>query len=188
MAIPNPNPNIADGIKSDNKTYSSNKIESLIKTATELPIPEDGDAGKVLTVNSAETGYELTTPVDYSSDIEAVDDKLDYSATETEVGTWIDGKTIYRRVIDIGALPNNDTKEVKVFDKPDPIDTVVRLYGVAKNSSNVAIPLPHTSVSALTGQVVISYSNDANTTFISISTGSDRSGFSGFVVIEYTKA
>lgn len=59
MAIPNPNPNIADGIKSDNKTYSSNKIESLIKTATELPIPEEGDAGKVLTVNSDSDGYEL---------------------------------------------------------------------------------------------------------------------------------
>ena len=59
MAIPNPNPNIADGIKSDNKTYSSNKIESLINTATELPIPEAGDAGKVLTVNSDADGYEL---------------------------------------------------------------------------------------------------------------------------------
>lgn len=59
MAIPNPNPNIADGIKSDNKTYSSNKIESLIKTATELPIPETGDSGKVLAVNSGEDGYEL---------------------------------------------------------------------------------------------------------------------------------
>lgn len=61
MAIPNPNPNIADGIKSDNKTYSSNKIESLIQTATELPIPEAGDAGKVLTVNSDADGYELDT-------------------------------------------------------------------------------------------------------------------------------
>lgn len=63
MAIPNPNPNIADGIKCDNKTYSSNKIESLISAATELPIPEAGDAGKVLTVNAAEDGYELDTPV-----------------------------------------------------------------------------------------------------------------------------
>ena len=59
MAIPNPNPNIEDGKKCDNKTYSSNKIESLIKTATELPIPEAGDAGKVLTVNSDSDGYEL---------------------------------------------------------------------------------------------------------------------------------
>lgn len=56
--IPNPNPNIADGVKADNTTYSSNKIESLIKTATELPIPEEGDAGKVLTVDN-ELGYEL---------------------------------------------------------------------------------------------------------------------------------
>ena len=59
MSIPNPNPNIADGIKCDNKTYSSNKIESLITAATELPIPEAGDAGKVLTVNSDSDGYEL---------------------------------------------------------------------------------------------------------------------------------
>ena len=59
MAIPNPNPNIADGVKCDNKTYSSNKIESLIKVATELPVPEAGDAGKVLTVNSDADGYEL---------------------------------------------------------------------------------------------------------------------------------
>ena len=36
MAIPNPNPNIADGVKCDNKTYSSNKIEALISTATDI--------------------------------------------------------------------------------------------------------------------------------------------------------
>lgn len=59
MAIPNPNPNIADGIKSDNKTYSSNKIESLISSATELPTPEAGDSGKALVVNSGEDGYTL---------------------------------------------------------------------------------------------------------------------------------
>lgn len=67
MAIPNPNPNIADGIKSDNKTYSSNKIESLIKTATELPIPEAGDTGKVLAVNSGEDGYELEALADVAT-------------------------------------------------------------------------------------------------------------------------
>lgn len=59
MAIPNPNPNIEDGKKCDNKTYSSNKIESLVAAATELPTPEAGDAGKVLTVNSDGDGYEL---------------------------------------------------------------------------------------------------------------------------------
>lgn len=73
MAIPNPNPNIADGIKSDNKTYSSNKIESLISAATELPTPEEGDAGKVLAVNSDEDGYELTSIVNFT--------KKNYTAT-----------------------------------------------------------------------------------------------------------
>lgn len=63
MAIPNPNPNIADGYKSDNKTYSSNKIESLITMATELPVPAAGDAGKVLTVNAGADAYELDTPL-----------------------------------------------------------------------------------------------------------------------------
>lgn len=59
MAIPNPNPNIADGYPCDNKTYSSNKIEDLIQVATELPVIHDGDAGKVLTVNADSDAYEL---------------------------------------------------------------------------------------------------------------------------------
>ncbi len=59
MSIPNPNPNIADGIKADNKTYSSNKIESLISTS-QLPEIGEGDTGKVVTVGS--DGYELDTP------------------------------------------------------------------------------------------------------------------------------
>lgn len=86
MAIPNPNPNIADGIKSDNKTYSSNKIESLIKTATELPTPEAGDAGKVLTVNSDSDGYELDTPVDPTSIIDDTTAELDsvYSSKKVD--------------------------------------------------------------------------------------------------------
>lgn len=88
MAIPNPNPNIADGIKCDNKTYSSNKIESLITAATELPIPEAGDAGKVLTVNAAEDGYELDTPI--AIDDETASDSSVYSSSK--VDTLLSGK------------------------------------------------------------------------------------------------
>ena len=58
MGIPNPL-NIADDLKSDCTTYSSNKIENLISVATELPTPTAGDAGKVLTVNGDSDGYEL---------------------------------------------------------------------------------------------------------------------------------
>lgn len=92
MAIPNPNPNIADGIKSDNKTYSSNKIESLIKTATELPIPEAGDAGKVLTVNSDSDGYELDTPVSPESIIDDTAAAADTVYSSSKVDTLLSGK------------------------------------------------------------------------------------------------
>lgn len=121
MAIPNPNPNIADGMKCDNKTYSSNKIESLIKTATELPIPEagdagkvltvnedlgyeldavpdelptpeSGDAGKVLTVNAGETGYELTTPVDPTSIIDDAASSASTVYSSDKVDTLLTGK------------------------------------------------------------------------------------------------
>ena len=85
MAIPNPNPNIEDGKKCDNKTYSSNKIESLVAEATELPTPEEGDAGKVLTVNADADGYELDTPVAPESiidDTASADDAV-YSSNKT---------------------------------------------------------------------------------------------------------
>lgn len=92
MAIPNPNPNIADGYKSDNKTYSSNKIESLITMATELPVPAAGDAGKVLTVNAGADGYELDTPVAPESIIDDSAAAADKVYSSSKVDTLLSGK------------------------------------------------------------------------------------------------
>lgn len=93
MAIPNPNPNIADGIKCDNKTYSSNKIESLITAATEIPVPGAGDAGKVLSVNSDEDGYELSSPVT-EEDVNTIAETV---MTEETSGTVTAGTDIVLR-------------------------------------------------------------------------------------------
>lgn len=51
MAIENVRHPIKDTVKADNSTYSSNKIESLIHSATELPETSIADAGDVLMVN-----------------------------------------------------------------------------------------------------------------------------------------
>ena len=99
MAIPNPNPNIEDGKKCDNKTYSSNKIESLIAAATELPTPEAGDAGKVLTVNSDADGYELKTPVAPESIIDDSASAADTVYSSSKVDTLLSGKA------DTGDIP-----------------------------------------------------------------------------------
>ena len=89
MAIPNPNPNIADGIKSDNKTYSSNKIESLISTS-QLPEIGEGDEGKVVTVGS--DGYELDTPVAPESIIDDSAAASDTVYSSSKVDTLLSGK------------------------------------------------------------------------------------------------
>lgn len=51
MGIDNIRHPIKDTVKADNSTYSSNKIESLIHSATELPETGVEDAGDVLMVN-----------------------------------------------------------------------------------------------------------------------------------------
>lgn len=63
MAIPNPNPNIEDGKFCDNKTFSSNMIDKLVKNV--LPKIEDTDEGKLLGIANGEyaliPGFSINT-------------------------------------------------------------------------------------------------------------------------------
>lgn len=143
MAIPNPNPNIADGIKSDNKTYSSNKIESLISAATELPIPEAGDAGKVLTVNSDEDGYELDgivnfTKKNYTATLASNEGVTPYSSyVLIQIGADIEAygpvaavvinSTQYDQIITYGLNPANG--DLRVYGTKTGDITVTVIYG-----------------------------------------------------------
>lgn len=45
------------------------------------------------------------------NEINFIDNKFNYSTTEHAIGTWIDGKTLYRRVYDCGNLGVAGTKE-----------------------------------------------------------------------------
>ena len=103
-----------------------------------------------------------------------------YSTTETLIGTWIDGKALYRKVYNFGTLPdttsatiNSDLNNVKI----------VKIYGYAVASNNTTIPLPYPTPS--TNFIVsLNYTSDNK---INIETGSDRTGYNGFVILEYTK-
>lgn len=44
---------------------------------------------------------------------EATENQTTYSTDEREIGTWIDGSTLYERVINVGALPNNTLKTIE---------------------------------------------------------------------------
>lgn len=112
-----------------------------------------------------------------------VDNSNSYSTQEVKTGgTWIDGKPIYRKTIDCGALPNNSYKNVNhnITD----LDIIIDCYGEAIEVSggNARIVLPNAST--ILANAIEIY---LNSMYVVIQTGGDRSGYNGYVTVEYTK-
>ena len=103
-----------------------------------------------------------------------------YSTEEREVGVWKDGRPLYEKTVDFGALPNNTTKTVS-YNISD-LDYFVKIQCVAHNqngsrnipfvddayksgdvlldtikSSGVIRIIAHTDLSSLTGEVTLQY-------------------------------
>lgn len=106
-----------------------------------------------------------------------------YSLSEQVIGVWANNKTLYRKVINTGGLPNAVVKHV-AHDIAN-LDDVISVRGVARNSNGNRIPLPF---------VDDNYSNwcieiVVNNTNIDIATNTDVTGYTeSFVIIEYTKS
>jgi len=105
----------------------------------------------------------------------------DYSATEQNTGClWIDGKTIYRKEINLGSLPN--AVPGSVAHGISNLSTVVSLLGFATNGT-VFLPLPLARYNNFASQIGLY----ADTTNIIVEPGNDRTAYTGYVIIEYTK-
>lgn len=112
---------------------------------------------------------------------------IDYSTEEQWTGKyWIDGKKIYQKTVDYGALPNATIKDVSVGytgNQIKPID----IKGIATRSSdNMTISLPRSNPTAANSisADVIDYSGNL---YIRITDAGDYSGFNGYITLEYTK-
>lgn len=109
--------------------------------------------------------------------------KHTYSTTEQEVGEWIDGSPVYEKVIDLGALPNNTTKNVA--HNIQNLGLIISADFLANDTSGQYIQMPFTVArSNYVNYQVSIYLTDTN---IVIETGSDRSTYSGFAILRYTK-
>lgn len=108
---------------------------------------------------------------------------VNYSTTETEVGTWIDGRTVYRKVVDVGAFPNSTSKTVahEISD----LDICIGLVIFGTDTNHATFILPNVTTNASNVSFQISCYIDA--TNINIGAGSDRSGFSGYAIVTYVK-
>lgn len=106
----------------------------------------------------------------------------DYSTSEVNTGSkWINGKEIYRKTVDVGALPNATGKTLP--HGITGLTRVVKLYGWAfRSTDNFNIPLPYGS--PVTGSSVSLYVTGAN---IILETGVDRTNMVAFVTVEYIK-
>lgn len=103
-----------------------------------------------------------------------------YSLDEVVIGKWINGKPIYRKVIDFGSLPNSDIKTVPL--NINNLDNVIKLFAIATTGTVIRC-LPASSPIGEAYNIDI----DINGTNIEIRTGIDRSSYTAYIIVEYTK-
>lgn len=149
-----------------------------MKTIKKVSEVYTGGTPIVSTITSSSTNSEIAgakAVYDFAQD--------NYSTTEQVVGTWTDGKPLYRKVINIGALPSSATQ----VNYPHGISNLERIYlfdGIAygkADGSHNGFVLPYTiNSSTLVGV----YWDGTN---ITVATTLDRSGYIGLFIVYYTK-
>lgn len=124
---------------------------------------------------SAKKGKELNEKITRNST---------YSTEEQAVGIWIDGKTIYRKVIIFGALPNATKKDVA--HNISNLEQFTKIEGIATRQDDTkftqSLPLVYKDIER---NYNTSLGVDVQT--VSIQANEDRSMFNGYVILEYTK-
>lgn len=125
----------------------------------------------------------------YENDILVKDDGVYNSVLKKSITTGqeirttniLDGKYVYYRRVDLGNLPNSTTKEV---DTGLSNVNILKLDGIAKETFGTVIPLPFV-IADTTKSVAIVFNTTTNK--ITITTGTDRTNFSGYANLYYTK-
>ena len=106
-----------------------------------------------------------------------------YSTTEQIIGQWIDGKPIYRKVVDFGYLPNATSKTVA--HGISNFDMLTSVQAIATQSAAWGFSIPFIGGSNIsTGNSVTVWLDGTN---VLINSNNDRSSLYCYVIIEYTK-
>ena len=172
---------VGSGASQTLEKIENNKIPIYeTKAAAEADIANLSDGQIIATKDE---GNENAKPVDvvesgnmHAVTSNAVADSLSYSTQEVKTGgTWIDGKPIYRKVVDIGTL--TDTTSKTVPHNIQNLNKVLETKLVANDSTNYI-------VCNFGGKELKVYIDAAN---VIITSDNNFTGYSGYVIIEYTK-
>ena len=107
-----------------------------------------------------------------------------YSTSEQDTGfTWVDGKHIYKKTVNFGALP--DSADKTVAHGISNLSRVIKIESISYKSAETNFtPLPSPGVSGSTYSINL----QVDATGVTILTGSDRSNETAYVTIYYTKS
>lgn len=119
-------------------------------------------------------------------------DRLVYSTTEKATPQkWIDGKTIYRKVIYISSLPgySSGLSEVTYSTGITDLKTPIKMDGIYydKNNSQASWAINNTYNYGADRRITTRLKNDGTVITISTSGNVDFSNYEGYVILEYTK-
>ena len=112
-----------------------------------------------------------------------LNEKLNYSTEEKIIGTWIDGRPVYRKVVNVGSGSGNFAHPHGISN----LDIIVNTYGSFLQDSTNREPLPKTTYANASDGWSAHIDDFTDTTFsLHFGTGIGTAT-KIFVIIEYTK-
>lgn len=147
--------------------------------STDIEITQTGENIQLSTTVNMQT---LESNV--STNTSNIENLQTYSTNEVNTGkVWINGKPIYRKVFNIGTLPNA-TEKIYTTDLDWTTHTVIKIDGCAISSSGVMLPINFSNPLSA-AQMIGCRTTGTNT--ITVYAGIDRTNLTGYVILEYTK-
>lgn len=152
-------------------------------------VPEGETVGSILDAQNGRLNDVESQAANTANDLNTLDEALgeltvkttEWYTGEEVIGMWLDNRTLYRKIINTGSLPNNTTKNVA--HGISNLRRVVNLHGYAfRSSDSFTLPLPFASSELGRVEILVAGSN------IRIVTAMDRTNYTeSYVVVEYTK-
>ena len=145
---------------------------------------------KINFVNGTVPALNATNLNQMQTNIENAIEQEIITGQECATNEWIDGKRVYRKRINCGALPNTTYSYIDTGLLYDNV-TIIKIEGIGNRTTDGQyFPLPLVNVENLEFQIGIALIRHVTQTeklVIRITTGIDRSAVNGIVDIYYTK-
>lgn len=150
----------------------ANSILCPIKKGQTLVINATDSSSVDYKIYGIQSGSNITFLSEYASAC--------YSTVEREVGCWVDGKPLYQKTIDFGALPNTTSKNLST---PSNIENIIKYEGFCYSSSDITNQRPIPFSAGGSNDIRADLYNGV----LRILTFSNWSGYNGCLTVLYTK-